>query len=265
MRRLLLLLPVLLAGCGQQGGTDLWQSSALKAAKDRGKLIVGTEAKFRPFEYVDDNGELAGFDIDLARIIADEMEIEVEFMNANFDSMIPSLLSRRVDLVMSGMTATPLRALKVSYSDPYFHTIICWLVSKDRAPGVTSIADLNQSGRIITVKLSTTGDITATKRCPRAQIKRFDEDGDAALDVASGRADALLYDLRAVQNYHRQHPDTTYVVREAVSIEPYAIACRKGDPDTLGWLNLLLHHMRRDGRLKELYAKYDLENVEPGD
>ena len=256
---------ILLAACGQRGSGDLWQDSTLKVAKDRGKIIVGLEAKFRPFEYIDENGQLAGFDVDLARIIAEEMQISVEFMDADFNSMIPSLLTRKVDLVISGMTATPLRALKVSYSEPYFHTIICWLVSKKRAPDVKGLADLNAKGRVIAVKLSTTGDITATRRCPDAEIKRFTEDADAALDVSLGRADALLFDLRAIENHHAKHKDTTYVIKEAVSIEPYAIACRKGEPDTTAWLNLLLHHMRRDGRLKELYDRYNLENVEPAD
>jgi polar amino acid transport system substrate-binding protein len=181
----------------------------------------------------------------------------------NWDGIMPSLLTRRADLIISGMTATPERALRVSYSDPYFHTITCFLVSKKRAPDVKGLADLNQPGRVITVKTGTTGHAAALKRLPQAEIKAFEQENDAALEVAFGRADAMLYDLRAVQNHHKQHADTTYVLREPVSIEPYAVACRKGDPDTVAWLNLLIHHMRRDGRLKELYAKYALENVEP--
>jgi polar amino acid transport system substrate-binding protein len=255
-----------LVSCGRpQGTSGLWASSTLKQAKDRGKLVVALEAAFKPFEYIDESGELAGFDVDLARIIGKEMEIPVEFKNVHWDGIIPSLLEHKADLIISGMTATPLRALRVSYSAPYFHTIICWLVSKQRAPGVKGLVDLDAPGRVIAVKQGTTGDIVAGKRCPNAEIRRFDDDASAALEVALGRADALLFDLRAVQNHHRAHPDTTYLVREAVSVEPYAIACRKGDPDTVAWLDLLLHHMRRDGRLEDLYAKYDLENVESGD
>ncbi len=265
MRLLLsLVLVALLSACGGPSHSmDLWEGSTLNKAKKRGKLIIATEAAFRPFEYIDENGEIAGFDIDLGRIIAKEMEIDVEFKNVHWDSIMPSLLTRKADLIISGMTATPLRALRVSYSDPYYHTIICWLVSAKKAPGVKGLTDLDKPGRIIAVKQGTTGDIVAGKRCANAEIKRFDDDTSAALEVALGRADALLFDLRAVQNHHKTHAKATYVVREAVSVEPYAIACRKGDPDTVAWLNLLLHHMRRDGRLEELYAKYDLENVDP--
>ena len=255
-----------LPACGEPSGSfGLWKGSTINQAKERGKLIVALEAEFEPFEYIDESGTLVGFDVDLARILASEMEIEVEFMNVAWDSIIPSLLTKKCDLIMSGMTATPMRALRVSYSDPYFHTITCLLVSKDRGADVKSLADLNDPDRIVVVKQDTTGHLAAKKRCPKAQIVSYGKEADAALEVAFGRADAFLYDLRAVQNHHEKHPDTTFILREAVSVEPYAVACRKGDPDTVAWLNLALHHLKRDGRLKELYEKYGLENVELGD
>jgi len=256
---------VFLAACGGPSqSASLWKNSTISQAKERGKLIVALEAEFEPFEYIDKTGTLVGFDVDLARILAAEMDIAVEFMNVDFDGIIDSLLSKKCDLIISGMTATPRRALRVSYSDPYFHTITCLLVSKKRAPDLKGIADLNQPGRIVAVKQSTTGHNAANARCPKAEIVSYGKETDAALEVAFGRADAFLYDLRAVQNHHAKHPDTTFILREPVSVEPYAIACRKGDPDTVAWLNLVLHHLTRDGRLEELYAKYGLENVELG-
>ena len=256
---------LLLSGCGgPSASSNLWESSTINEAKARGKLVIAMEAEFRPFEYIDDSGELVGFDVDFGRIIGQEMKVPVEFVNVKWDSIMPSLLTRKADLIISGMTATPERALRVSYSDPYFHTITCLLVSTQRAPGVKGIADLNAPGRVVVCKQGTTGHIAAEKRCPKAKIVSYGAEADAALEVAVGRADAFLYDLRAIENHHAQHPDTTYVVRVPVSVEPYAIACRKGDPDTVAWLNLLIHHMRRDGRLEELYAKYGLKNVELG-
>lgn len=263
---LLLSLFLLLSACGQPTGSlGLWKSSTISQAKERGKLIVALEAEFEPFEYIDKNGELVGFDVDLARILAAEMEIDIEFMNVSWDSIIPSLLTKKCDLILSGMTATPRRALRVSYSNPYFHTITCLLVSKARGADIKGIADLNDPNRIVVVKQDTTGHNAAKVRCPKAQIVSYGKEADAALEVALGRADAFLYDLRSVQNHHAKHADTTFLLEEAVSVEPYAIACRKGDPDTVAWLNLVLHHLKRDGRLKELYAKYGLENVELGD
>lgn len=254
----------LLAGCGQRGGDkpDLWEHAAIRKAQERGRLRVALEPEFPPFEYVDERGELAGFDVDLARMIAGELGVPVEFQQVNFNSIILTLVTGEVDLIISGMTATPERALQVSYSDPYFHTVTCLLVSRQRAADVRSIADLDQEGRVVVVKQATTGEVAARKRCPKAKIVSFPKENAAALEVAQGLADAFLYDLRSILNHHEKHPDTTFTLLTPVSVEPYSIACRKGDPESVAWLNLVLHHMRRDGRLKELYGRHGLEDAE---
>lgn len=254
---------LLLAACGGRGmeATDLWEASVIRRVKERGKLVVAMEPEFRPFEWKDENDVLRGFDVDLARLIGKEMEVDVEFVDVAWDSIIPTLVSGKADLIMSGMTATPLRALSVSYSDPYFHTVTCLLVSKKRAPDLAGVDDLDAPGRIVVVKEGTTGHFAAQKHCRKARIVSVKTENDAANEVVLGRADAFLYDLWSIRNHHRNHPDTTFVIAEPVSREPYAIACRKGDPETTAWLNLVLRTFRLDGRLQELYDKYGLEDV----
>ncbi len=248
--------------CGGRGmeATDLWEHAVLRKAIERGKLIVATEPTFRPFEWKNENDELVGFDIDLARILGQEMGVEVEFLPVAWASIIPTLLGGQADLILSGMTATPERALSVSYSHPYFYTITCLLVSKQKGADIHGIADLNAPGRIVAVKEGTTGHTAAKKYCPRAKIVTTELENDAANEVAQGRADAFLYDLWSIRKHHANHPDTTFVIDTPVSREPYAIACRKGDPESIAWLDLVLRTMRHDGRLKELYAKYGLED-----
>ena len=252
---------LVLGGCGQNSGTSdsLWKSSALKAAKERGVLRIAIEPTFPPFESIE-NGEIVGFDVDLANIIAGYLGVKLEFKRVKFESIIPTLIAGDVDLIISGMTATPERALKVSYTDPYFYTALNLLVSKKRAGDAKSVADLDKEGGIIAVKLSTTGDITANRVFKNAEVRKFQTQNLAALEVAQGTADAFLYDLDAVRKQHAKHADTTFVIETPVSMEPYAIACRKGDPETLAWLNLVLQTLRLDGRLKELYDKYGLES-----
>ena len=270
MRASLQLLPVFLlalalSACGGPSQTtELWQASTIRKAKERGRLIVALEPEFKPFEYVDESGTLVGFDVDLAHILAAEMKIDVEFMRVKFESIMATVLTGKADLILSGMTATPERALKLSYSDPYFHTVTCLLVSKQRASDVKGIADLNRPGRVVAVKQGTTGDVAAHKRCPKAKIVSYPTENAAALEVAQGRADAFLYDQRSIENHQAQHAGSTFAILTPVTVEPYAIACRKGDPDTVAWLNLVLHHLRLDGRLKDLYEKYDIQNVDLG-
>jgi polar amino acid transport system substrate-binding protein len=263
-RLLSALVLVVLAACGgAPEATDLWENSVIRRARERGKLVVALEAEFRPFEYVEADGSLAGFDVDLAREIARHLGTEIEFRNVPWESIVAELTTGQADLIVSGMTATPQRALTLSYSQPYFHTRTCLLVSKERAPDVRSVTDLDRAGRIVAVKQGTTGEEAARVRCPKAEILTFKTENGAALEVAQGRADAFLYDLASVRAHHEQNPDTTFLLLDAVSVEPYAIACRKGDPETIAWLDLVLAHMRKDGRLEALYERHGLVEENP--
>ena len=132
MRVLALALFVLslgLAACGDAGSKDL-----LAEIKERGTLRIATEPTFVPFESVDENDQLVGFDIDLARALAHDLGVEAEFVTVDWNSIIPTLISKKSDLIMSGMTITEERKRTVDYSDPYFHTITSVLVSTKKAP-----------------------------------------------------------------------------------------------------------------------------------
>ena len=255
---LALLLPLLalVAACGGESG------DVLTEIKARGTLRVATEPTFRPFESVDENDQLVGFDIDLAKALAADLGVEVEFVTVDWNSIIPTLIGEKADVIMSGMTITDERKRTVDYSDPYFHTVTCLLLSKERAPGIEDVSALNAEGRKIVVKEGTTGHFAAEKACPKAEIIAVATENDAAREVVLGRADAFLYDLWSIRQHNRNHPDTTYVVAKAVTKEPYGIALRKGNPEARAWLNRTLGAMREDGRLQELYDKYGLENAD---
>ena len=126
----------LAAGCGSPEETSI-----VEQAKKRGSLRIATEPTFRPFESVDENDELVGFDIDLARVLAADLGVKAEFVTVDWNSIIPTLLSRKADLIMSGMTITEERKRTVDYSDPYFHTITCLLLSSKKAPDVKGVAE----------------------------------------------------------------------------------------------------------------------------
>lgn len=260
MRVLALALFVLslgLAACGDAGSKDL-----LAEIKERGTLRIATEPTFVPFESVDENDQLVGFDIDLARALAHDLGVEAEFVTVDWNSIIPTLTSKKSDLIMSGMTITEERKRTVDYSDPYFHTITSVLVSTKKAPGLDDVAALNDPSRKIVVKEGTTGHFAAEKTFPKAELVAVATENDAAREVVLGRADAFLYDLWSIRKHNRNHPDATYVLAKAVTKEPYGIALRKGNDEVRAWLNRTLEAMRKDGRLQELYDKYGLENAD---
>ncbi|MCB9902718.1 MAG: transporter substrate-binding domain-containing protein [Planctomycetota bacterium] len=254
---LLLLVASLLVGCGADEQADGPQATLL-AAKARGHLIVALEPEFKPFEYLDDEGTLMGFDVDLAREIGKELGVGVQFRSVEWESILPSLLSGDADLIVSGMTATEERAQKVAFTRPYHQTITCLLLSTERAPGVADFEELNEPGRIVVVKEGTTGALAATERLKRATVKAYPTELAAAQEVATGLADAFLYDLVSIRNHHERAPSTTYVLDAPVTSEPYAIACRRDEPETVKRLDAILSAMEADGRLDALHQRYGL-------
>ena len=235
---------------------EIYEASALSQVIKRNKLIVGMEVGFFPFEYADTDGRPIGFDVELANIAASELGVPVEIKEMEFSGLIPALQTGKIDMIISGMSRTPARARTVSFTQPYFEAGLCALISNKRAPEVSEIAQLNAEGRILAVKLGTTGDIVTARLFPKATVKRFKEETECVLEVASGRADAFIYDQLSVTRHHEQNPQTTHAILKPFTFEPYAVAIRTGDFDFLNWLNILLETIKADGRYQELRKKY---------
>lgn len=235
---------------------EIFQGSALKHIIDRNKLSVGMEVKFFPFEYANEKGEPIGFEVDIARMAAQELGVELELKDMEFSGLIPALQGGKIDMIISGMTRTLTRSKAVTFTQPYFETGLCVLLSKQRAEKVQDVKDLNAPDRIIAVKLGTTGDLITGKLFPKAQVNRYKDETACVREVVTGRADAFLYDQLSISKHHKENPETTRAILKPFTYEPFAIAIRKGDSDFLGWLNLYLDTIKADGRYQELYEKY---------
>ncbi len=235
---------------------DIFQGSTLHHVIKSGTLRVGMEVAYFPFEYSDKKGNPIGFDVDIARLIAKELGVRLKIRDIEWTGLIPSLQTGKIDMIISGMTRTLTRAKAVTFTDPYFVTGLCALVSKKRSPGLTSVDGLNKPGKIIAVKTGTTGDLIAKQRFPKARINRFKDETACVREVVTGRADAFIYDQLSIAIHHKQNPKTTIALLKPFTYEPFAIAIRKGDFDFLNWLNLFLETIKADGRYKALYDKY---------
>jgi polar amino acid transport system substrate-binding protein len=264
MKRLALLVLVALAGMiffaevpsATVTPFDIFEGSNLNQVIKRNKLIVGMEVAFFPFEYANEKGEPIGFDVDIAQLAAKELGVEIEIRDMEFSGLIPALQGGKIDMIISGMTRTLTREKTVSFTQPYFTTGLCTLLSKKRAPDIQDVKELNSADRILAVKLGTTGDLITGKLFPKAQVNRFKEETACAREVVTGRADAFLYDQLSISKHQKENPDSTRALLKPFTYEPYSIAIRKGDADFLGWLNLFLETIKGDGRYQELYQKY---------
>ncbi|WP_027185776.1 transporter substrate-binding domain-containing protein [Desulfovibrio inopinatus] len=235
---------------------DIFEGSDLRKIVKRGKLIVGMELKFWPFEYTDEQGNAVGFDVDIAKQAAKELGVELEIKDMEWTGLIPALQAGKIDIIISGITGTLERAKSMTFTDAYFTTGLCTLLSTKRANDVTDVDQLNAEGRILAVKTGTTADLVASKRFPKAKINRYKDETSCVQEVVNGRADAFFYDQISIGKHHKQYPKETKAILKPFTYEPYCIAMRKGDFDLWQWLEMYLQTIKNNGTLDTLRAKY---------
>lgn len=232
----LLVTTILAAGCSSKSTTQS-TTDPIEAIKAKGKIVVGTASGYFPFEMVDKNNQLVGFDIDVAKAIANELGVEVEFQNYAFSGLIPALQANKVDIVIAGMTVTDKRKEAVDFTDVYFKSGQALLVQKQVANSIKSWQDLDKPGNVIAVSMGTTADQTATRMFKQATVKKFEGSAYAGLELINGKATAVVHEVPWVAIYHRQHPANTHPILEPFTTEELGIAVPKGNPLMIKWLN----------------------------
>jgi polar amino acid transport system substrate-binding protein len=235
---------------------DIARGSKLTEVLDRGVLRVGLLAQYPPFDMMDKNGEIFGFDIDIDKMMAKELGVELELVNTAWDGIIDTLYTGKTDILIIGMTRTLKRMLRVSFTDPYFVHGQRLGVNKARKPNITSWDQLDKPGNIITVMLGTTGDFAATEMFKKATIRRFESAPEMIMEAVRGRADAFQWDEPQVAIHVGRNKDKIYMVDVPGHREEMAFAIQRGDPDFLNWLNFFIYELKRKGTLDQLYEKW---------
>jgi polar amino acid transport system substrate-binding protein len=246
---------------------DIAKASALEEILKRGELWVGLEAGYQPFEMQDEKGNIVGFDVDMAyemgkAIFGEGGEKKVKIINTAWEGIIPSLMTHKFDIIMSGMTILQSRNLKVNFCEPYYYIGQCILINKKDVGKYKSYKDLNKEGVIVTSKIGVTGAFTAERLMPKATLRLFKTEAEPGLQVANGLADAFIYDEPQVRVFAAMYKDKTVGLFEPITYEPLAWAIRKGDPDFLNWLNNFLRQTHGDGRWDELKQKWFVDYIE---
>ena len=237
MRRLLFALLLLLTACSK-----------------RDVLVIGMDATYPPFEFVDEKGQISGVSVEIGRQIGKTAGKEVEFRNINFDGLITALRTGSIDLVISSMTASEERRKSIDFSEPYVKTGLAILAGKD-AP-VQSVADLQAPGRKVVVRLGTTGESWARQNLPKAEIKALDLDTACVLEVVNGNVDAWVYDQLSIMNYHAKHPEKTRAILAPLREESWAVGLQQGDAARKAFVNETLARMRKDGSFAKLAEQF---------
>ena len=209
---------------------------------------------YPPFEMTDTSGKPAGVSVDLALALGEFLNRPVQFENIPFAGLIPALKTGKIDCIISSMTATPERARSIDFSDPYLKTGLCMLVGKSST--LKSIEDANQPGKIIVVKLGTTGNLYAATHLTNAQIRVLDKETACVLEVAQGKADAFIYDQMSTFANWKKNPESTLPLLTPFKEEAWAIAVRKGNAPLQSEINRFLGDFRSEGGFDRLGDKW---------
>jgi polar amino acid transport system substrate-binding protein len=226
---------------------------------ERGKIVVGVST-FVPWSMRDKKGDLIGFEIDVATQLAADMDVDVEFIPTAFDGIIPALLAKKFDVIITGMVIKPQRNLTVNFSHPYAYLTVGMAANKKMAEemGLETIEDWNSSDVTLTIKRGTAPGETAARLFPKARVRQFDDDAQALQDVLNGNAHAFLTSEPKPAYYVL---DNSEVLFHPFGVGPFdpsasAFAVRKGDPDALNFFNNWIRYRSLDGWLEETHAKW---------
>lgn len=250
-------LAVLLTACGADKPAPAQDSKAQEAPKTQApsgeKIRIATESSFKPFSYLDNQGNLVGFEIDLANAMCREMKAECEITSQDWDGLIPSLNAGQFDAVMAGMSATDERRQVVDFSEAYFNNTLVLVAKKDKE---TSIKDID--GKNVAVQQATVSAKYLADNYPKAIIKAYDKQDNAYLDLTAGRADFMLSDIVPMLDWLKTEQGANFAVKgEPIDInDKVAVAIKKGDSATLNQFNTALANLKQTGEYDKIVAKY---------
>ncbi len=229
---------------------------SFKKIQDKGFFIMGLDDSFPPMGFRDDKGELVGFDIDMARAVAEHMGVEVELMPIDWSAKELELETGNIDLIWNGYTITDERKEKVLMSEPYMENKQVILVKADSP--IKTLDDMD--GKIVAVQegSSAQGVINddVELMVTIGEVVAFKDYVTALMDVDSGRVDALGVDLVVADYYMAKKPGQYVMLEETLAPEQYGIGFRKGEQAFHDAVAAAFEAMKQDGSAAEVSNKW---------
>ena len=253
MKKIIVMLLVLalavvsLSGCGKKTGL-------LNTVKERGYLIVGTEGTWSPYTYHNDDNELVGFEVEVAKYIADYMGVDIQFTETAWSSIFAALDAGQIDTVANSVSYNEERAEKYDFSEPYNYTQYAIMTLADN-DSINALEDVN--GKVSANDPTSTIGMFAEKN--GVIFDEVKEAAQAISEVKNGRAEVTFSTTIGFADYFKQHPEEKdlFKVITVSDPEPNAyIPVLKGNEDFIKVVNEALDQARKDGTLSALAIKY---------
>ena len=226
--------------------------SAIEQVAKKGFMKVGMDV-FVPWAMKDKKGELIGFEIDIAKKLAADMGVKVEFMPTKWSGIIPALITGKFDVLIGGMTITTQRNLKINFTRPYYYTEQGLMAHKKKAAGF-KVSDFNSADVTIAARLGSTAAVAAKQQFPKAKLRLFDDEPAAVQELRNGNVHAMVSAQPLPSSIALEYPDTIMVYDEVMMLEAIGIGVRKGDSDTLNLINNWIEINRNNGWIQGRYA-----------
>lgn len=218
-------------------------------------LVVGMELAYPPFETKDAQGNPSGVSVDLSKALGEYLKRPVKIENTNWDGLIPSLQTGKLDVVISSMTITEQRRKVVDFSVPYAHSYLGLLVSANS--NINKIEDLNQNSKVIDVKKGTTGYIYAKAKLTKANINALTSENACVTEVVQGKADAFIYDQLTIYRQNQSNKETTKAILIPFQdSENWGMAVNKDNSELLNKINAFIKEYKAEGGFNKLTNKY---------
>lgn len=251
---LLLAAAIGLTACGNQQSADAAGTSGdgLAAIQKAGVIKVGTEGTYSPYSFHDADNTLTGFDVEVAKAIADKLGVKAEFEETKWDSMIAGLDAKRFDVVINQVSITDERKEKYDFSDPYTYTHGALIVKKGDS-SIKSFADLKGKNSA----QSLTSNWAKTAQQYGANVVSTDGFNQSIDLVLQGRADATINDDVTFYDYLKQKPDADVeIAAKSDDVSASAVLIRKGNPELVAAVDTALSDLKKDGTLSKISEKY---------
>lgn len=227
--------------------------------KETKTLTLATSADFPPYEYVDDNGQYAGIDIEVAGKIAEKLGMELKVENMEFNAVVTSVSSGKYDIGMAGLTVDEERKQSVNFTDPYATAIQVVIVKENSE--IKSVDDLYKEGASYKagVQLSTTGDIYFSDDIKEGKttctVQEFKSGADAVAALVTDKIDCVIIDNEPAKSFVKAN-EGLKILETEYAVESYAICLSKNNPELLEQVNKALNELIADGTVKGIVDKY---------
>lgn len=248
-RRTLALAAVLIAAVALPAGA----ADLLATAKARGSLKIALEGTYPPFNFKDKAGQLDGYDVDVAKLLAARMGLKPEFVTTEWSAILAGLASGRYDVIISQVGINPKRELAFDFSQPYTYSSPQLIVRKNDKANYASLADLK--GKRVGVGQGSVFEQQA-KAMPGIEVKSYPAAPENLQDLAAGRVDAALNDSLMVAYLLKNSALPIQAGARVGAIERTGAAFQKGNPQFKAAIDKALHHAQADGSLKAISVKW---------